>query len=183
MQIKPICTRAATSISFHYGSFCWGVISETPGIKGKNSLYILRGQSKSVRHDQSHSNFEGLRPLSAHLVLSAMSWTPLKDPRNLLPLFTPEQTVWSRSQYAHNKVGEKLITTWSRSHSSLHVHDSAKPTTSAWIQLLQEAAMAQPRLTQRWTFSTERIFISAAVRGHENKVTALIWVAIAARKK
>lgn len=39
---------------------------------------------------------------------SAMSGGPLMDPRTSLPLFTPEQIVWSRSQYAHNKVGEKI---------------------------------------------------------------------------
>lgn len=30
------------------------------------------------------------------------------DSQTSLPLFTPEQIVWSRSQYAHNKVGEKI---------------------------------------------------------------------------
>lgn len=165
--------------------FCRGVISETPGIRGKIASAFPEGKVSLSDMTRATPTLRVWDPftLSAYLVLSAMSWTPLKDPRILLPLFTPEQTVWSRSQYAHNKVGEKLITTWSRSHSSLHVQDSAKPTTSVWIQLLREAATAQPRLTQRWTFSAERILISAAVCGHENNVTALIWDVIAARNK
>lgn len=47
----------------------------------------------------------GSRPLLFNL---AWSWTPLKGPWTSLPLLTPEQTVWSRSQYAHNKVREKI---------------------------------------------------------------------------
>lgn len=62
-----------------------------------------------------------------------------------------------------------MITTWSRSHSSFHVQDSAEPTMSVWIQLLREAAMAKPRQTQLFTFSIERFIISAAVYGRENK--------------
>lgn len=76
-------------------------------MRGKNSLCILRVCHTRPRVTPALRVWDPLT-LLAHLVLSATSWTPLKDPRILLPLFTLEQTVWSRSQYAHNKVGEKI---------------------------------------------------------------------------
>ncbi len=42
------------------------------------------------------------------MVNSVLSWTPLKDPWTPLPLLIPEETVWSTSQYAHNKVGKEI---------------------------------------------------------------------------
>lgn len=113
-------------------------------------------------------NVEGLLPTLSRWLIQACLEPPWRIPGPPCHCSLLSRLYGAQVNTLITRWGKKLITTWSRSHSSLHVQDSAEPTTSAWMQTLREADESKPRQTKT------RFLIEATECGSVNKHHAVM---------